>query len=161
MKCANSPLSCIETFYLLFFFSSIQIPRHPIVRGVSFTPKLFICSFGLPATVFKCTADRRPCIFIISLRFHLVYMQIGHNPQLQPRASKSTPLPQHTTSTPDTIVLSRFSAYIMCFRKHSFSDEIYTIIYFILLYIVIPIHRFFIIIIIIPVYLFYFTGNSN
>lgn len=70
------------------------------------------------------------------------------------------PLPQQ--STPDTIVLSRFSAYIMCFREHSFSDEIYTIIYIILLYIVIPIHRFFIIIIIIiPVYLFYFTGNNN
>lgn len=60
---------------------------------------------------FKCTADRRLCVFIISLRFHLVYMQIGHNtPARTSRTQHASP----RVSTLDTIVLSRFSAYILC-----------------------------------------------
>jgi len=64
---------------------------------------------------------------------------------------------QHTTSTSDTIVLSRFSAYIMCFRKHSFSDEIYTIIYIILLYIVIPIHRLFLLLLLLSWFTYFIS----
>lgn len=55
------------------------------------------------------------CIFIISLRFHLVYMQIGHNHPRNGRARASRPaVAAAPSSTLDTIVLSRSSAYTLC-----------------------------------------------
>lgn len=118
-------------FLLLLFFFVIRfeflVARPPFqanTRRVSFAAaKAIYLLFRVAShTVFKCTADRRPCIFIISLRFHLVYMQIGRNPQHQPsaaqpfasrhppvRSSLAPSLPPRRYSL-DTIVLSRFSA---------------------------------------------------
>lgn len=138
-RARNSPY--IETFYFIlfiflpFFFIIIffvirfefLVARPPFqanTRSVSFAAaKAIYLLFRVAShTVFKCTADRRPCIFIISLRFHLVYMQIGRNPQHQPsaaqpfasrhppvRSSLAPSLPPRRYSL-DTIVLSRFSA---------------------------------------------------
>jgi hypothetical protein len=131
VQCARSPLSCIETFYLLllFFF-------HPFKFLVAPSWEVFHSHQSYLSALSGCQPpflNAQPTGDRVYLLFRYVFILFicksattrNSNPV---RASQSHHSPIHhhyTTPTLDTIVLSRFSAYFMCFRKHSFSDEIY------------------------------------
>lgn len=108
--------TCIKTFLYFIHSNSIGVsPLFGAARCFIHTKAIYllfwIASYRFIFIFFKCAADRRPCIFIISLRFHLVYMQIGRN---TPARTRRTQHASPRVSTLDTIVLSRFSAYILC-----------------------------------------------
>jgi len=74
----------------------------------------------------QATGAARVYTFIISLRFHLVYMQIGRNTLAPPatRAQVEAVRPP-VRLTLDTIVLSRYSqSALRVFAKRSPPDEI-------------------------------------